>query len=322
MAKPIRLLNVDVIMNTAGQVIAGSNNTHAADGHSSSADFVLMAGGYDGNGSLSNVEIASFSSVGSTTHSSLSESVQSIQFASDGSEAMRAGGNTVSSTRTTCEKILFSSSATLTAHGSLHYPTRVGNGSSDGERMLIAGDESYSTSSQIKLFSDSSDSVSHGNLTAGRAYAAGGSDGTYHMTLGGYSTVGGQYNTVDMLSFTDSSISNGHGTLPQATYDFSAGSNGIDVMTTGGYTTNYFEGCVRKSFSDSSVSESFGNLTQQKYATANGSNGSELLSMCGYTSAASKTTSIDKKTFTNANAVTHGTATTARWATRGCSGTA
>ena len=159
----------------------------------------------------------------------------------------------------------------------------------------MAGDEGFSTSSQIKLFSDSSDSISHSSLTAGRAYTAAGSDGVYHMTLGGYSSGAGVYNTVDMLSFTDNNFSTGHGTLPQGTYDFSAGSNGVDVMTTGGYTTNYFDGCFRKSFSDSSVSESFGTLTQQKYGTANGSNGSELLSMCGYTSSGSKTNNIARR---------------------------
>ena len=46
MAKSIRLLNVDVIMNTAGEVIAGESfNTHQADGHSSDASHVMFGGG-------------------------------------------------------------------------------------------------------------------------------------------------------------------------------------------------------------------------------------------------------------------------------------
>ena len=296
-------------------------NTHAADGHSSSADSVMMAGGTDGSSTLSSLEIASFSSAGSTTHTSLSEAVSASLFASDGSEAMRAGGHTGSNTVATCEKILFSSSATLSLMAPCIPPTRIGNASSDGARMLMAGDEGFSTSSQIKLFSDSSDSISHSSLTAGRAYTAAGSDGVYHMTLGGYSSGAGVYNTVNVLSFTDNNFSTGHGTLTGPTRIFSRflWSRCNDNWWS---PTNYFSRSFRNLFSDSSVSESFGTLTQQKYGTANGSNGSELLSMCGYTSSGSKTNNIDKKTFTNAVAVTHGTATTARWATRGCSGTA
>ena len=185
-------------------------NASQGKGGASNQTVGLWAGGYDSTAYSNTVDkIANIASVsGAAAFGTLSESVNGIQFVTNGTLAMRMGGRTSGSGTdgtAVCEVFTIgdTSGNSAVAHGTLTYfPRRIGASISGSTRAIIAGGRTSVSSEviQYKVFASSADSVDFGNLHEAMETAVGAEDATRGVTMGGYDTSPARSNKVQYFT--------------------------------------------------------------------------------------------------------------------------
>jgi hypothetical protein len=238
MAKSIRLLNVDVIMNTAGQVIAGGVNTHEADGHSSAGNNTFMV--YGGYSTLTTVQYLSYQSGSSASSFSATKTAFETTADGDGSNLYRLFGradtngsslnkqNSISAVNFSSQSVS-ESSASLSNGGQSALAA-----GGDGSQTLVGGGRTdWSTGSTAVhkyLFSD--ESLSENFATTGFAgrHIDGASNGSDVIFFGGASNANNY-----KMSIGTGGTATGHGALHTNAWGNEACSNGTYAMYVGQY---------------------------------------------------------------------------------------
>lgn len=302
-----------------------TTNTHAADGHSSSATSMMLV---NGKGGFSNVEMKEFSSASlSSDHGALSISGKYGDSAvSNGTEVFITQGKYVSNNQFTnsSEKKQFSSNATATGANGLTETRSYMSSSSDGTIGMFCGgwvNSQLETCDTIQ-FPDGSVAVDHGDLTYEQHGGSAASDGSKLMVVNGTSSVG-LLKVCQMKNFSDSSICDDHGEMLVELNANVAASDGSQLMSTGGWDgTNRVKQCELKQFSDSSVAVVHGELGDTRAWFQGSSDGTQAMfggGMAGATGA--DTDSCDMVQFSSASTSTHGTLPNTRSQGSAASGT-
>ena len=284
MSKMIILENVDAVINSAGQVIAGqAANPYAADGHSSSATEMMMVAGVAATNSPRNyVDKLSFNThSASNNFGTLSWNTCNPAAGSDGSTVMLCGGGVTSTYLDNSSKVSFQD-GTEESWGTLRDPVQaVGSGASNGDELAVVGGYTggswYINRSDKKSFAQSTTSVDHGNLTVGGRDNNGqvgttgdASDGTSFIIACSY---GGMTGT-QKKDFADGSTDETWATVDHSVWGVRPASDSTNAVFFGGSGHGYTADHIQKiSFADKSACEQWGTMAQRRMTPSVSSDG-------------------------------------------------
>ena len=287
MSKMIILENVDAIMNSAGQLIAGGMNTQEADGHSTSASEHMAMGGSLTSGEAQKISFSSQSAVAGWSATTTNKDYGSA--ASNGSEVITANGRKSDNSKTdVIEKTSFATSSSVTGWGYMSYAAdSMGTGASDGTNAMIAGGYTgsgavYRNDIQLKSFASNSSLVDGGALlTQNIGYTPMASDGTHVLFMTHYTASGGSSTQVKK-SWSDASYEEVWASNLSAHWGGNAVSNKEVAVETGGSGMGYNEKTYTKvAWADKSTAEDWGEMETKRHGPSASSSATVMIFACG-----------------------------------------
>ena len=252
-----------------------------ADGHSTSASVLMMAGGHDGG--LTNVidqkqfaSKADGTSYDGTSHGVLDVGRYNLQGASDGSQMMSLGG-WGSSASNVCCLTSFASNSTSSDHGDLMSPAESSSTCSNSTQVLVAGGWNHGNLAQIqmKTFASSAISVNAQILTQQKRGSKGTSDGTVALIMGGWAN--NAVSNVDHKAFETEEDATAWAAMTSGRAWGMASSNGTIAMYCGGYTGSDEDDCYQLLFADQSTCVDHGLINFNRQQAGHGSDGDQML---------------------------------------------